>query len=57
MKITTSTIVKHKTSGLEYRLIPKGNDSYYLTTNDGMVPSGQMIYRTEQELDDLFEVS
>ena len=56
MKITTTTIVRHKKSGLEYRLLPKGNDSYYLTPNDGKVPSGQMIYRNESELDELFEI-
>jgi len=55
MNIQTSTKVRHKVSKLIYRLIPKGNDSYYLTANDGIVPSGQMIYRTPEELDQLFE--
>jgi len=60
MKIQSpSTVVKHKKSGLSYRLTPKPNinkDAYYLSANDGMVPSGQMIFRTEQELDELFKV-
>ena len=53
-----SMTVKHKKSGLNYRLIPKpkiDKDAYYLTANDGMVPSGQMIFRTEQELNEMFD--
>lgn len=56
MIIDKPTLVIHKTSNLEYKLTPKGNDSYYLTPNDGMVPSGQMIYRTPEELDEMFIV-
>jgi hypothetical protein len=59
MKIKApSTKVKNKKSGLFYRLFPRPDvdkDAYYLTANDGLVPSGQMIYRTEDELDEMFE--
>ena len=58
MKIESpSTKVYHKKSGLPYRLVPRqdiGADMFYLTSNDGMVPSGQMVCMNEQELDDLF---
>ena len=50
--------VLHRKTGLKYRLSSKPHihkDAYYLSCNDGMVPSGQMIYRTEKELDILFE--
>lgn len=53
-----STKVRHRKSGLFYRLFPRPDidkDAYYLSSNDGIVPSGQMIFRTEQELDELFE--
>lgn len=55
MKVNGSIKVKSKLNGLEYRLYAKEKDAYYLTCNDGLVPSGQMIYRTEQELDEMFE--
>lgn len=57
MIINKRTLVINKKSGLTYLLIPKPDvcaDAYYLTANDGMVPSGQMIYRTPDELDELF---
>lgn len=58
MKVKSpSTKVKHKKSGLFYRLFPRTDISkhaYYLSSNDGMVPSGQMIYRTDEELDEMF---
>ena len=57
MKIAKSTKVRHKKSGLIYRLIPKHDITYYLTANDGIVPSGQMIYKTDDELDEIFELA
>lgn len=55
MIIDKPTVVIHKRSKLEYKLFPKGDDSYYLTANDGSrVSSGQMIYRTPEELDEMF---
>ena len=54
MIIEKPTLVVNRKSGLKYLLIPKGDDSYYMSCNDGIVPSGQMIYRTPEELDELF---
>ena len=56
--MSNSFKVKHKKSGLIYRLVPKpdiDSDAYYLTCNDGTVPSGQIIFRTQDELDEIFE--
>ena len=50
------TKLKNKKSGLIYLLIPKPKkEGYYLSANDGMVPSGQMIYWTEEEIWSVFE--
>ena len=49
--------VKHRLLGSVYRLVPQSDDPerYYLTANDGMVPSGQMIHLTDAEIDAMFE--
>ena len=61
MKVMTPSFkVKHKTSGLFYRLFPQfhlDKDAYYLACNDGRVPSGQLIIRNEQELDEMFDLA
>jgi len=46
--------VKHRKSGLTYRLTPK-TQGYYLSANDGMVPSGQMIYWDDKQINRVFE--
>lgn len=59
MVINKTTVVMHKKSGLTYLLVPKPNicaDAFYLTANDGRVTNGQMIYKTPNELDELFTV-
>ena len=53
--INKNTKVKHKITGLKYIIIPKGKDSYYLAVNDGMVPSGQNIFWTEEQIWKIFE--
>ena len=61
MKVKSPSMkVAHKKSGLDYRLFPRpeiDKDAYYLSANDGRVPSGQIIFRTEQELDVMFKVA
>jgi hypothetical protein len=36
--------VRHTTTGLIYLLVPQGADAWWLTPNDGLVPSGQAVY-------------
>jgi len=57
LKIDKSTKVRRKGTDQIYLLTPKPDAyrmAYYLSSNDGIVPSGQMIYRTDEELDELF---
>jgi len=58
MTITKPTVVIRKETGQEYVLTPKpmyeNGLAYYMATNDGRVSSGQMIYRTPEELDKTF---
>jgi hypothetical protein len=57
LNISKPTKVRCRKTGLTYKLIPKPEinvHAYYLTANDGFVPSGQMIYRTADELDEMF---
>jgi hypothetical protein len=41
--------VRHKKSGLIYRLY-KNEEGYYLSSNDGLVPSGQQLYGTLERI-------
>jgi len=38
-----STLVRHKESGLLYRLSDLNNGTFYISANDGRVPSGQVL--------------
>lgn len=42
--MTESLLIKNKRSGLLYRLWRINQDSWYIASNDGRVPSGQPIY-------------
>lgn len=43
MKAGESIVVVHKTTGLDYRLTARADGSFYLSANDGVVPSGQVL--------------
>ena len=48
-----ATVVWHKKTGLDYRLIPqpkKGRDVYALTANDGMVPGQRQIIQCQRQI-------
>jgi len=52
---TKITKLRNKKSGLIYILIPK-QEGYYLACNDGMVPSGQMMYWDNETINEVFEI-
>lgn len=39
-----SVLLKHNKSGLIYHLWHKQDDAWYISCNDGIVPSGQPVY-------------
>lgn len=49
---TEPFLVIHKASGVTYKLFPKGNETYYLASVDGV--GGQTITRTAAELNEMF---
>ncbi len=42
-------ILKHNKSGLKYIINHVENDIWYLSCNDGIVPSGQRVYGNTAE--------
>jgi hypothetical protein len=49
------TKLRHKQNGLIYILISQ-KQGYYLACNDGRVPSGQMMYWSDELIREVFDV-
>jgi hypothetical protein len=43
-QISSKFVLKHNQSGLTYILKHKKDKEWYLSSNDGIVPSGQTLY-------------